>query len=86
MILIQVVDRLLRIHFEGWDDTYDQWVDCDSPDIYPVGWCEAAQYPLEPPKQPDQEGTITNYQTSSVSQTSAKKKYSNKIFANRKRK
>lgn len=33
----RVVDRLLRIHFEGWDESYDQWVDCESPDIFPIG-------------------------------------------------
>ncbi|XP_030058897.1 lethal(3)malignant brain tumor-like protein 2 isoform X2 [Microcaecilia unicolor] len=44
-----VVQRLLRIHFDGWDDEYDQWVDCESPDIYPVGWCELTGYQLQPP-------------------------------------
>ncbi|KAG8436392.1 hypothetical protein GDO86_007480 [Hymenochirus boettgeri] len=45
----RVVRRLLCIHFDGWDDEYDQWVDCDSPDIYPVGWCELVGYQLQPP-------------------------------------
>ncbi|KAM4722841.1 lethal(3)malignant brain tumor-like protein 2 [Rhinophrynus dorsalis] len=47
--ITRVVQRLLRIHFDGWDDEYDQWVDCDSPDIYPVGWCEFNGYQLQPP-------------------------------------
>ncbi|XP_042201094.1 lethal(3)malignant brain tumor-like protein 2 isoform X2 [Callorhinchus milii] len=48
----RVVNRLLRIHFDGWEDDYDQWVDCESPDIYPVGWCELTGYQLQPPVNP----------------------------------
>ncbi|KAK2820871.1 hypothetical protein Q5P01_023830 [Channa striata] len=43
------VGRLLLIHFDGWDDEFDQWVDHQSPDIYPVGWCELVGYQLQPP-------------------------------------
>ncbi|GFN77679.1 mbt domain-containing protein 1 [Plakobranchus ocellatus] len=45
----KVVGRLLRIHFDGWENNYDQWIDCSSPDIYPVGWCEAMKHSLEGP-------------------------------------
>ncbi|XP_048410912.1 MBT domain-containing protein 1 isoform X3 [Stegostoma tigrinum] len=45
----RIVHRLLRIHFDGWEDEYDQWVDCESPDLYPVGWCELTGYQLQPP-------------------------------------
>ncbi|XP_067432504.1 lethal(3)malignant brain tumor-like protein 2 isoform X2 [Thunnus thynnus] len=43
------VGRLLLIHFDGWEDEFDQWVDYQSPDIYPVGWCELAGYQLQSP-------------------------------------
>ncbi|XP_029933924.1 lethal(3)malignant brain tumor-like protein 2 isoform X2 [Myripristis murdjan] len=43
------VGRLLLIHFDGWEDEFDQWVDHQSPDIYPVGWCEVSGYQLQPP-------------------------------------
>ncbi|KAM3591584.1 uncharacterized protein V6R79_004299 [Siganus canaliculatus] len=46
------VGRLLLIHFDGWDDDFDQWVDHQSPDIYPVGWCELMGYQLQSPPQP----------------------------------
>ncbi|KAL8597044.1 hypothetical protein ACOMHN_055637 [Nucella lapillus] len=46
----RIVGRLLRIHFDGWENEYDQWVDCQSPDIYPVGWCQAMKYTLEGPR------------------------------------
>ena len=28
----------VQVHFDGWEEDYDQWMDCDSVDIYPVGW------------------------------------------------
>ncbi|XP_052228167.1 MBT domain-containing protein 1-like isoform X1 [Dreissena polymorpha] len=46
----KVVGRLLRIHFDGWESEYDQWVDCESPDLYPIGWCELMGYPVEGPR------------------------------------
>jgi hypothetical protein len=45
----RVVGRLLKIHFDGWDNEYDQWLDCESPDIYPVGWCATVGHKLEGP-------------------------------------
>lgn len=47
-----VVNRLIRLNFDGWDSEYDQWVDCESCDIYPVGWCHLVNYSLEPPRKP----------------------------------
>jgi hypothetical protein len=46
-----VVGRLLKIHFDGWEDDYDQWMDCESVDIYPVGWAELVGHKLEGPRQ-----------------------------------
>lgn len=43
------VGRLLLLHFDGWESEFDQWVDCESPDIYPVGWCELHGYQLQAP-------------------------------------
>ncbi|XP_037611426.1 lethal(3)malignant brain tumor-like protein 2 isoform X2 [Sebastes umbrosus] len=43
------VGRLLLIHFDGWEDEFDQWIDHQSPDIYPVGWCDLMGYQLQPP-------------------------------------
>lgn len=47
----KVVGRLLKVHFDGWEEEYDQWLDCESPDIYPVGWCQLVGHKLEGPKQ-----------------------------------
>ncbi|XP_077407755.1 lethal(3)malignant brain tumor-like protein 2 isoform X4 [Vanacampus margaritifer] len=43
------VGRLLLIHFDGWEDDFDQWVDHESPDLYPIGWCHLTGYQLQPP-------------------------------------
>ena len=32
----RVVGRLLKVHFDGWEEDYDQWMDCESVDMYPV--------------------------------------------------
>nr|XP_033816407.1 MBT domain-containing protein 1 isoform X2 [Geotrypetes seraphini] len=48
----RIIHRLLRIHFDGWEDEYDQWVDCESSDLYPVGWCQLTGYQLQPPAPP----------------------------------
>lgn len=46
----KVVGRLLKVHFDGWEDEYDQWLDCESPDMYPVGWCVLVGHKLEGPR------------------------------------
>lgn len=53
--LSRVVGRLLKIHFDGWEDEYDQWLDCESPDIYPVGWCQSVGHKLEGPPIPQRQ-------------------------------
>ena len=39
-----------QIHFDGWEDEYDQWMDCDNVDVYPVGWAELVGHKLESPR------------------------------------
>lgn len=41
--------HLIKIHFDGWADSYDYWVDDDSMDIHPPGWCAKTGHPLTPP-------------------------------------
>ncbi|XP_030754394.1 lethal(3)malignant brain tumor-like protein 4 [Sitophilus oryzae] len=48
-----VKEHQIRIHFDGWLDRYSYWVDDDSPDIHPVGWCQKTGHPMEPPLTPD---------------------------------
>uniref|UniRef100_A0AAY5KD97 SAM domain-containing protein n=1 Tax=Esox lucius TaxID=8010 RepID=A0AAY5KD97_ESOLU len=42
-------DYRVKIHFDGWHEKFDFWVDSDLPDIHPVGWCARTGHPLEPP-------------------------------------
>ncbi|XP_060769581.1 lethal(3)malignant brain tumor-like protein 3 isoform X2 [Neoarius graeffei] len=47
-----VVDRdehRVKLHFDGWTDEYDYWLDADSPDIHPAGWCAKTGHALQPP-------------------------------------
>ncbi|XP_016060473.1 PREDICTED: lethal(3)malignant brain tumor-like protein 3 isoform X3 [Miniopterus natalensis] len=45
-------DHRIKVHFDGWNSCYDYWVDADSPDIHPVGWCSKTGHPLQPPLSP----------------------------------
>lgn len=56
----QVKGRLLKVHFDGWENDFDQWIDYQSPDIYPVGWCDMSGYRLEGPKSEGKEKTSGN--------------------------
>lgn len=47
--IAKTVGRLLKVHFDGWEDEYDQWLDAESPDMYPVGWCVLVGHTLEGP-------------------------------------
>lgn len=51
----KVVIDILKIHFNGWDTEYDQWLWAHSPDIYPVGWAKAVGHRLEGPRENDDE-------------------------------
>lgn len=50
--IVKIVNRVLRVHFDGWEDEFDQWLDAQSPDMYPVGWCVMVGHKLEAPKIP----------------------------------
>lgn len=39
----------LRLRFTGYSDIYDFWVNADSFDIFPPGWCEENGQTLQPP-------------------------------------
>ena len=40
----------VRLHFDGYQECYDFWENADSPNIFPVGWCERNAKKLLPPK------------------------------------
>lgn len=62
----RVVGRLLKVHFDGWEDEYDQWLDCESPDMYPVGWCVLVGHKLEGPPAPVRQSAASMAQTAAA--------------------
>uniref|UniRef100_A0A4W5NSW5 L3MBTL histone methyl-lysine binding protein 3 n=1 Tax=Hucho hucho TaxID=62062 RepID=A0A4W5NSW5_9TELE len=52
--VVDTDDHRIKIHFDGWTDEYDYWVDTDSPDIHPAGWCAKTGHPLQPPISPQE--------------------------------
>ncbi|OWR55416.1 Lethal [Danaus plexippus plexippus] len=44
-----VKEHQVRVSFDGWPDELSCWLDDDSPDLHPVGWCLKTGHPLEPP-------------------------------------
>uniref|UniRef100_A0A4X2M899 L3MBTL histone methyl-lysine binding protein 3 n=1 Tax=Vombatus ursinus TaxID=29139 RepID=A0A4X2M899_VOMUR len=45
-------EHRIKVHFDGWSNSYDYWIEADSPDIHPVGWCAKTGHPLQPPLSP----------------------------------
>lgn len=48
--VFQVCGYRIKLHFDGYSDCYDFWVNADALDIHPVGWCEKTGHKLHPPK------------------------------------
>lgn len=40
----------MRLHFDGYPENYDFWVNADSMNIFPAGWAEKNGKKLDPPK------------------------------------
>ena len=45
----EVKEHQVLVHFDGWPEMYDYWVDDDSPDLKPPGWCSRTGGTLQPP-------------------------------------
>ena len=50
LTVAEVLGFRLRLHFDGYKDIYDFWVNADSAFIFPAGWCEKTRRKLIPPK------------------------------------
>ena len=48
--ITEVKDGQLLIHFDGWSNNYDYWCEPTSPDIHPIGWCQANGHSLHSPR------------------------------------
>ncbi|XP_077365087.1 lethal(3)malignant brain tumor-like protein 4 isoform X2 [Festucalex cinctus] len=50
MTVAEVIGCRLRVHFDGYSECYDFWLNSHSADIRPAGWCQRNQRRLHPPK------------------------------------
>ena len=48
--VIEVQGPRLRLHFDGYGDSYDFWENADSENLFPAGWCSKNKQCLVPPK------------------------------------
>uniref|UniRef100_A0A670YSE0 L3MBTL histone methyl-lysine binding protein 3 n=1 Tax=Pseudonaja textilis TaxID=8673 RepID=A0A670YSE0_PSETE len=50
LTVAEICGYRIRLHFDEYPDCYDFWLNADSSDIHPVGWCEKTGHKLHPPK------------------------------------
>ncbi|XP_061569044.1 lethal(3)malignant brain tumor-like protein 4 isoform X2 [Cololabis saira] len=50
LTVAEVIGCRLRLHIDGYSECYDFWVNADSTDIKPTGWCKQHNHKLHPPK------------------------------------
>ncbi|XP_070709221.1 lethal(3)malignant brain tumor-like protein 4 [Pempheris klunzingeri] len=50
LTVAEVIGCRLRLHIDGYSECYDFWVNADSADIKPAGWCKDNNHRLHPPK------------------------------------
>ncbi|KAK7079506.1 Present in Scm, l(3)mbt, and vertebrate SCML2, partial [Halocaridina rubra] len=50
----EVQDYQIKLHFDGWGEEFDYWVDDDSPDLHPPSWCSKTGHRLQTPLTPEE--------------------------------
>ncbi|XP_070784621.1 lethal(3)malignant brain tumor-like protein 4 [Enoplosus armatus] len=50
LTVAEVIGCRLRLHIDGYSECYDFWVNTDSAEIKPAGWCKDHNHKLHPPK------------------------------------
>lgn len=48
--VVSIKGYRLKLSFDGYSNAYDFWVNADSMDIFPHGWCARTNRILQPPK------------------------------------
>ncbi|XP_037540239.1 lethal(3)malignant brain tumor-like protein 1 [Nematolebias whitei] len=62
LTVAEVCGYRLRLHFDGYSDCHDFWVNANSTDIHAAGWCETTGHKLHTPKGcKEEEFTWINY-------------------------
>ncbi|XP_029291750.1 lethal(3)malignant brain tumor-like protein 1 isoform X2 [Cottoperca gobio] len=73
LTVAEVCGYRLRLHFDGYSDCHDFWVNANSPDVHPTGWCESTAHKLHTPKGcKEEEFTWTNYLRMTKAQVASK--------------
>ncbi|XP_025061187.1 lethal(3)malignant brain tumor-like protein 1 isoform X2 [Alligator sinensis] len=50
LTVAEVCGYRMRLHFDGYSECHDFWLNADSPNIHPAGWFEETGHKLQPPK------------------------------------
>ncbi|XP_059589203.1 lethal(3)malignant brain tumor-like protein 1 isoform X1 [Alligator mississippiensis] len=65
LTVAEVCGYRMRLHFDGYSECHDFWLNADSPNIHPAGWFEETGHKLQPPKgcsgYKEEEFSWTNY-------------------------
>ncbi|KFP61953.1 Lethal(3)malignant brain tumor-like 1 [Cariama cristata] len=62
LTVAEVCGYRMRLHFDGYSECHDFWLNADSPDIHPAGWFEETGHKLQPPKgYKEEEFSWANY-------------------------
>ncbi|XP_057175937.1 lethal(3)malignant brain tumor-like protein 1 isoform X2 [Triplophysa rosa] len=80
LTVAEVCGFRLRLHFDGYSDSHDFWVNSNCTDIHPAGWCESTGHKLYTPKGcKEEEFSWSNYLKITRSQTAPKELFSSTI-------
>ncbi|XP_037668371.1 lethal(3)malignant brain tumor-like protein 1 isoform X3 [Choloepus didactylus] len=73
LTVAEVCGYRLRLHFDGYSECHDFWINANSPDIHPAGWFEKTGHKLQPPKgYKEEEFSWSQYLRSTRSQAAPK--------------
>nr|XP_045741741.1 lethal(3)malignant brain tumor-like protein 1 isoform X2 [Mirounga angustirostris] len=73
LTVAEVCGYRLRLHFDGYSECHDFWINANSPDIHPAGWFEKTGHKLQPPKgYKEEEFSWSQYLRSSRAQAAPK--------------
>ncbi|XP_056667718.1 lethal(3)malignant brain tumor-like protein 1 isoform X14 [Monodelphis domestica] len=73
LTVVEVCGYRMRLHFDGYSECHDFWLNADSPNIHPAGWFEKTGHRLQPPKgYKEEEFSWSNYLRSTKAQAAPK--------------
>ncbi|XP_030107035.1 lethal(3)malignant brain tumor-like protein 1 isoform X2 [Mus musculus] len=73
LTVAEVCGYRLRLHFDGYSECHDFWVNANSPDIHPAGWFEKTGHKLQLPKgYKEEEFSWSQYLRSTKAQAAPK--------------